>query len=360
MVTGVYVDEFFQVYRDRFRIQDLKVISYSGFTDIPVYSFHSVDTYSYGGVLLSDNKLCGFISYSNDKGEGEAIPVAIIDAFLSHAKSKEANQLGFVSQGFRLKDLVDPVLREYYRIPEKIKGAIVKKVLPGTSAWQVLREGDVLVSIEGVPIDSLGLYEHSLWGRQDAQLLLAMDGTRIRTPGQKIELSVFRQAKLQKLNMQLQSYDGKGEKIPEKLIGPSHYLIKNGIVFLELSIPLLRRLYGNKWHRKSSLYNYLVTNKRYYKKSSTDRILVVGTIFPDSATRGIENWVGGAIVSLNGKKIVNLISFHKQLEKLTKQGKSTAKLMLYDKRPLYLDLKNNAAINQRVSQRYSIPKLSSF
>ena len=157
---GVRTDLLFHVYRESFALQDVNFSYRSGFTGVPLYSFKSQSNFPLGGLLLCKKTLCGFISYSNKRGEGEAILPSIIRAFLANWKKDKKVSTpfysGFVSQGFRLKNLVDPVKRSYLGLSAKNRGAMVSRVLPGTSAWGILKKKDIILKIDDFPIDNLG------------------------------------------------------------------------------------------------------------------------------------------------------------------------------------------------------------
>ena len=147
------IDRIFNIYRDRFRITEIELITHSGFSDVAQYYFQANEAYPNGGLLLCRNYLCGFIDYANDKGEGRAIMPAAIRHFLRNKTYKKTKSpSAFISQGFRLRKLIDPVSRKYYSIPKGIQGAMVKQAFVGTSAWGVLQEKDILVAVAGYKI----------------------------------------------------------------------------------------------------------------------------------------------------------------------------------------------------------------
>ncbi len=357
-VSSVYIDTLFQIYRDRFRIQDIGIISYSGFTYLPYCSFHAAESFPQGGLLFCKSKICGFINYSNNKGYGRAVISSVIKHFLAgFVPNNKSQSSSFAAQGFRLHRLADPATRKYYQLPPQLTGSIVSEVAPGSSAWQVLKEKDILLSIDGVSVNNWGLFRHPFWGPQKAQFLLAMRDGKMRHPGQKVELEVLRNSKKKRLSMKLRSYGGHGERIPEE-IENAPYFVENGIVFLELSRALLRSLYGKNWKQKSSLMGHVFQKYRYYKQELKDRIVVLGSILPDPATRGLRPFRGFIAQTINGKDIQNVQALRKEVLGLVQKGEATAKINLYGNIPLYLDLQKRKEMNQRIFKKYSIPRAS--
>ncbi len=362
-VEGIRVNLLLHVYRETFPIQDIDLFSEIGYTELPQYRFHSSENFSIGGILIHKRRIYGFISYSSKKGKSQAIITPIIKAFLSSfSKSKNIYNSHVVSQGFRLSGMVDPVQREYYKIPKKYEGALVTRVLPGTSSWGVLRKGDILISIDGLSVDTLGLCKIPDWGRQVAQLIVVSSKKkkRIRKPGENIHLTILRKNKLLHLVMKLKAYYGIGSRIPDYIIGEPPYLVENGLVFLESSLPLLRSLYGNKWKQRSVLHSHLYQTRRFYENlKEKDRIILIGGVFPDLATRGLKGITGKVVEKLNGNKVKDVTDLRKHLRSLIQSGQKIAKLTLNGNRFVYLQLTDRNEINARISQKYEIPAKAS-
>ncbi|MGD9548955.1 MAG: S1C family serine protease [Candidatus Krumholzibacteriia bacterium] len=98
-------------------------------------------------------------------GIGFAVPVdrvqTVIDEVRRFGRYRESN-LGFTLQ------LLSPGLVQYLGLEDPV-GALVREVVPGSPAWKAgLRPGDVLRTMEGMPLDNLDsiyrLYYHSSVG----------------------------------------------------------------------------------------------------------------------------------------------------------------------------------------------------
>ena len=362
-VTGLRIDGVFNVYRDRFRIREISLVSRRGFTDIPMSEFYSKDSFRYGGVLVHGNSVCGFISFFGSQNKGQAVLPSIIQSFLRGAKRQKNNPAPkslFVSQGFYLSGMADPIRREYYGLPPNLQGALITKTLPGTSSWKVLKKGDILLSVDGVELDDIGLFSHPSWGRQPAQLLLAMKGKSVREEGEVVPLSVFRRRKVISVQILLQPFKLVGERILSKVKGQPPYLVENGIVFLELSVPLLKTIYGANWREKTILPSYLFSNFRHYDKSSSDRFLFIASVFPDPATRKLARLRYSLLKKVGRKKVSNLQELRQKILDAAKSGRKTLRLSMYGGIPLYLDLVKRDEINSRILKKYKIPSTSPF
>lgn len=358
-VTAVKVDQVFRVYREEVQMKEINASADFGFTYLPVSVFRSSEPFQSGGVLLcAERHICGFIGYSDKEKRTESIPPSTFETFRKRAAGE--SYAGFVAQGFALGELVDPVQRDYYGLSKDVRGALVTRVVPGTSAYGVLQPEDVLISIDGVQVDDLGFYEDPIFGRQHALLLGNRDvkKKRMRAPGETVTVKVFRKRKVVELTMTLQPSSGKAERIPWLVLGPPDYLVENGLLFLELSVPLVQQLFGKSWEGKAVELAYIYDTKRFYEKPGDDRIVLIAGALPDPVNRGYEDIRAAPVVKIDGKAVENLQSMRRRLIDLAQEGREFVSLELSGGRIIYLNVKDRGEINQRINQRYQIPKSS--
>ena len=357
-VTVVKMNDLYHVYRETATINEVSSAADFGFTHLPMLTLRTNENFMQGGLLLCRDKFCGFIGYSDRDRRAEAIPASIIEAFRERALI--AQYPGFVAQGYWASAMEDPVLREYYQLPEKLTGPLVERVYPGTSAWGTLQKEDVLLALDGVKLDNRGYFEHPTLGRQEAYLLLAQDSKqRVRRPGETIGLSVFRKGKEMQLTMTLRAYAGGAERIPWLLNGGQpNYLVESGMVFLELSVPLLKRLYGGNWKTSSIELSYVYKTRRYYEKESDERIVILAYVLPDQINLGYDDLQTLPIESINGQPVKNLGGMRQTIVDQARQGDKIITLALPGGRKIYLDLENREKINARILQKYRIPQAS--
>lgn len=358
-VTAVKIDQVFRVYREKLQIKEVNASADFGFTHLPVTVFRSSEPFQNGGILLCEVRhVCGFIGYSDQEKRTESIPPSTFEVFRKRASSGDYS--GFVSQGYVLDQLVDPVQREYYRLPDSVRGALVSRVIPGTSAYGVLKPEDILLSLDGVPVDDLGFYEDAQFGRQHALLLGNRSPAGIRRPGESVQVKVFRDGKKQTLRMKLRSYSGRAERIRWLIQGEPDYLVENGLLFLEMSVPLVRQLYGKAWQRSAIELAQIYQKRRFYEQPADDRIVLLAGVLPDPVTRGYEELRGAPVVALNGEPVHNLKQMREKILDLKKSGESIVQLELSGGQPVYLNIKDRDAINRRINERYQIPASSSW
>jgi hypothetical protein len=358
-VTAVKVDQVFRVYREQLQIKEVNASADFGFTHLPVAVFRSSEPFLGGGILLCEVRhVCGFIGYSDQEKRTESIPPSTFETFRKRAAVQD--YAGFVSQGFELAELVDPVQREYYRLPEGLRGALVSRIIPGTSAYGLLQPEDVLLAFGGVPIDELGFYEDARYGRQHALLLGNRGPQGLRRPGETVLLRVFRDGREITVRMPLRAYSGRGERIPWLVEGEPHYLVENGLLFLEMSVPLVRQLYGKSWERNAVELAHIYQERRFYEQPGEDRVILLAGALPDPVTRGYEDLRGVPVVALDGQPVINLKTMRATLLKLQEAGRNIVQMELSGGQFIYLDIKDRDRINRRVRERYQIPRSSNW
>ncbi len=354
--TAVKVDERFQVYRESAGHGDLDVSADYGFTHTPVYSFRTVDSFGSGGFLFQGRSLSAFIQYTDQTRKTRSIPVSVIKAFL------ERNSSGgsvFPAGGLLIKELTDPVFREYMGVPGNLRGVYISGTLPGTSAYGVLAEKDILLSVDGHDIDERGFYEDPVYGRQSVHLLLirSTDGN-IRKSGDTIPLKIFRDGRVVSLPLKLSEYSGGAEKISWLVPDAPAFLVESGVVFTDLSVPYLRETYGGNWKSRSGEYAYLYDFFRYNKEKDKSRFVVISAVLPHEVNRSFEQFTNSRVLKADGEEIMNTDHLLEILIKKNKAGAPFLKVDLSDGNSLFLDLKQRDSVNAAVAERYSIPYMN--
>ncbi|CAA6823910.1 MAG: Serine protease, partial [uncultured Sulfurovum sp.] len=107
-----------------------------------------------GGPALADNKVIGLVMQGDSRGEniGYMIPPSVIKHYLKDMKDKKYD--GYPYVGMHTQDLESPVMKELYGLKGKKHGVLINKIIPNSSAIEVLKEGDILISIGGYKVHS--------------------------------------------------------------------------------------------------------------------------------------------------------------------------------------------------------------
>jgi hypothetical protein len=356
---AVKVDERFQVYREKAGHGEIDASADYGYTHTPIYSFRTVEAFGSGGLLLKGKALGAFIQYADQNKKTRSIPVSVIKAFIERNMKPVSDRSVFIAHGILFSELTDPVFREYMKLPGGVRGVLITGTLPGTSAYGVLKEKDILVQADGFNLDERGFYEDPVYGRESISLLFARkpDGI-IRKSGDKIALKIIREGKPVDIQMELTSYRGGAERIPWIVNGPANFLLESGLVFTDLSVPYLRESFGNNWKARAVESAYHYDTARHAKKETGERIVVISSVLPDEVNRSYESFTHQHIVSVAGEKVLNTDHMIDLLHKAISEKKEFLEITLANGNRIYLDLKNRDQINSEISSKYNVPFLN--
>ena len=364
------IDDLFNVYTEKSKIHKLSLWGSTPFVFLPTVQIIPKSKFPLGTLVLCGDKICAFVvDIKRDKLLSfPASVVRSIDQFpiknSSQSDDSEIQQTTiFPSQGFKWADMIDPVQKEYYKVPVDSPGVLITRVMPYSSAWKVLRKNDILLEIDGVVVDNRGYYEDPIWGRQNLHHMIVHKKGVLRKSGDKLMMLVIRSGQKKKLSMKLKAYTGASERIPRyssKYGKQPDYLIENGLVFLELSLPYVKEVYGLDWSRVDTKIAYYMAKYRYLKKPAAgERIVWISEILPNETNTGLKEIIRSRVLKADGKQVKNLKHFYKILNKAQKKKKTVMLELAHDKR-CYLDLELRDALNKQILSRYKIPSEVSF
>jgi hypothetical protein len=238
-------------------------------------------------------------------------------------------------------------LRTYYRLGDAQHGLAVTRVVEGRTGHGVLREGDVLLSIDGYDLDDEGKFVHEVHGRLDSGYLWRGK----RYAGETMKARVLRDGEVKELEFPLVGRDEEKERIPEEVSEERPpYLVVGGLVLLELSSrsPISRSPGG-------------VILRRYRERAEWDpptkrrRIVYADRLYKDEATKGYD-WIRHLpLESVNGIQINELADVARALE--TPEGRYHVFRFEGVESDFVLPSADLAAIDQRIARTYRIPRL---
>jgi len=171
--------------------------------DYQVYSHSSADSHlaiqidaainpgNSGGPVLQDNVVVGvaFQAYRGNvaQGVGYMIPIPVIQRFLTDIKDKNYDK--YVDLGVYLFPLINETYRRALGLDPGDYGVVVSHVLAAGASAGILKAGDVLLSIEGLPIYSNG---HVVI---DGRRVMMAEVVERKFKGDTVQLNIFRDKK---------------------------------------------------------------------------------------------------------------------------------------------------------------------
>ncbi|MEM7601942.1 MAG: PDZ domain-containing protein, partial [Verrucomicrobiota bacterium] len=149
--------------------------------------------------VVKDGKLCGMLlSYSSKEQTASVLPVPIIKAFLDDLS--DGDYEGFPNLGISITQMLDETLREFTGVDDKEGGVFIRSVAKESSAEKGgLEKGDVILGINGLPVDSRGNYTHPDYGKLSFSHLVRGDAK----VGDTIKLDIIRDKEPQTIELEL-------------------------------------------------------------------------------------------------------------------------------------------------------------
>ncbi|XP_059300941.1 protease Do-like 2, chloroplastic isoform X1 [Lycium ferocissimum] len=249
-----------------------------------------------GGPAFNDDGDCigvAFQVYRSDDAEniGYVIPTTVVSHFLEDYE-RSGKYRGFPCLGVLLQKLENPALRACLKVPSN-EGVLVRKVEPTSDVSNVLKEGDVIVSFDGVHVGCEGTVPFRSSERIAFRYLISQKFT-----GDSVELGIIRAGEFMKVQAVLKP---RVHLVPYHIEGgqPS-YLIVAGLVFTPLSDPLIEE-------EEDSIGLKLLTKARYSSaKFEGQQIVVLSQVLANEVNIGYEDMSNEQVLKLNGTRIKNI------------------------------------------------------
>jgi len=302
---------------------------------------------------VRNGRLLGLLMrYDARSQTAELIPPPVIRHFLKGASATP--YAGFSRAGISFAKLRDPQLRRYLGLKEN-GGVFVDGVAPQSPAAKAgLQSGDVILSVNGNPVDADGNYENAEYGRIPFSHLLTTESF----VGDSVPFSIWRSGQIQTINVKSEPRDPAGMKVPSlQFDKPPRYLIAGGLVFQELTRPYLLE-WGPDW--RNAAPQRLVYYDAFQDELPADRkkIVFLSRVLPSPGVLGYEGLEHLVVKSANGQPIQNL----EDLAAALKQPENGFHRIEVEEDPgvIYLDPQATDAEAESLQRQYGLPALQNF
>ncbi len=306
---------------------------------------------SYSLPVLRDGKLAGILMSYNSKDQlCDVVATDIIARFLTEAADGE--YLGFPSLGVATARTEDNSFRQWLKLADDQGGIYIQTVRKGHAADLAgVEAGDVILAVNGQTIDRRGYYEDPNYGSLSWGHLIR----GANSVGDTVTLSLLRNGNPMEVQVSLTREEENSRLVPNHLFdkAPS-YLLKGGLVFQELSRPILQS-FGNDWRTRAPL-NLLDAYENPEKyQDSMRRVVFLSGVIPTPATVGYERLRNLIVRKVNGKDIEDMKSLIAAFDGNTNELHSVE----FDEENLtvYLDDTVTTAVDSELLQR-GITRLS--
>lgn len=257
---------------------------------------------SYSLPVLREGKLAGVLtSYDSKDQLCDVVATDIVARFLKEAADGE--YAGFPSLGVSIARTEDPSFRQWLKLADDQGGLYIQKIRKaGAADLAGVKQGDVLLAVDGHSIDRRGYYQHPNYGSLFWGNLVRGE----KSTGESVTLSLLRGGAPLELRATLTREEESTRLVPNHLFDKApDYLVKGGLVFQELSRPLLEG-FGEDWPSRAPL-NLLDAYENPEKyEDSLNRIVFLSGVIPTPATVGYERLRNLIVHKVNGKEIKNM------------------------------------------------------
>lgn len=269
-----------------------------------------------GGPVVQDGKLVGIAMQVLNAGQniGYMIPVPIIDHFLMDLKDGKYD--GFPMMGLNYMNTENTNMRRFYGIDSLEGGVVVTKLLPYSSAYGNLQEGDVILEIDGVTIGEDGTFDFR--GNERLTLPFLISKKQLDDP---IEFKIIRNAKTENIKFNLTPFTNL-IPFPNDIQVPTYY-IHGGLVFTILSSDLLMS-WGKRWWEQAPVnMTYFLLGDGRLNFEFDRELVVLLNVLSDDINAGYHGQGNEIVSKVNGEDFKSFKEFVHLLEKVKKTEQFT-------------------------------------
>jgi S1-C subfamily serine protease len=302
-----------------------------------------------GGPVLQDGKVVGvaFQGRRDADNTGYIIPTPVIRRFLHDIEDGSYDH--YADLALSTFPLINPAMRQALKLPADGNGVLVSHVVPGGTCDGVLNSGDILVAIDGNPIDSEGqilINGAKVDLNEIVERKLAGDSVELRYRStdhswhdQKVALKTLPQNRM---------YAIQYEKQPR-------YTVFGGLVFQPLDTNLYASVKFRDFHVRKLYQDYL--SKGLF--TELEDIVILTRILDDPVNSRLDEFTGKVVDTVDGTKVVSL---GQAVELLHREPAPEFHVIEFHgaARPLVLPSSEIAAADARIQLTYGIDQLTNL
>lgn len=302
-----------------------------------------------GGPALQNGKVVGVAFQAATKGEniGYIIPTNVISHFLKD--SEDGKYDGYVELGVHVQSSYSLSHRKFRKIPDDAEGVFITNVLRGGAGEGFLFPGDLLLSIDGMPIGKNGTVAYNSESRVD--FIEIVDN---KFAGEEIKFELIRDGKrlnvsfpakrMEDLDYMRSSYDR-----------PYPYFIFAGLVFQPLNRDLLEAWARVGQTQGGSQFLYRFQNFPEIKENQKEDVVLYRKL-SHPINSALDYYINMTVSEVNGKKISNL----NEMIRLLQNSKSKyVRISFLDlPLPLILNLEETLKADEEIRQAYNLTEIN--
>lgn len=262
-----------------------------------------LDSGGNGEPVFSGGKLVGIVSYFDESHRAiEVYSVDTIRKFLQDFEDGSYQGIPFFSLDHVYLGS-DENLRGYLGLGPGDTGVLVNGVPSRTSGHDVLRKGDVILTVDGFRIDDRGLYDAGVYGKLNYCGLICLR----HSVGDRIAMGIMRDKKRMDVSFELMPITNDCFFIPMLDYDlPPQYLVYGGLVLQEMTDEYLR-LWGTDWRKKvNRRLLFVYDNLRLMPTPERRRCVILNRVLPAAVNVGYHDKTSLILLRLNGTTVRDL------------------------------------------------------
>ncbi len=283
------------------------IYAHSGESFLAVQVDAAVNPGNSGGPALSNGKIVGVVMQVITKSQniGYLVPVSMVKHFI--ADMKDGRYDGFADLGLGTQKLENPAMRRYHNLDDNISGKLINKVIYNSSLKDVLKEGDIVTTVDGHNIENDGTVAFRKHEYTDFHYFI--DAYQM---GETVGLDIIRDKKPMHVNATLKNTadDIYLVKTTRYDTMPT-YFIYGGYVFSPLTRNLIRATNRNRLKLSN-----LAT--KWQKENKSEAVILLKVLASD-ISRGDNNFGMWPIDKVNGETFKNFKEFYQKMEAVKNQ-----------------------------------------
>lgn len=298
-----------------------------------------------GGPVLQDGKVVG-VAFQGFRGDvaqnvGYMIPTPVVKRFLQDIADGAYDE--YMDLSLTYFPLFNPAARQALGIGEGEKGVLVGTVFGNGSADGFIKEGDVLLSIDGHPIASDGSVE------LDEENVELAEIVERKFAGDKVKVELLRGGERMEVEFPLKPF-------PFRLMARSYrenpeFVTFAGLVFQPVDQDLLEAFTPSDW-RLSYFFNTFLTDHRYRENPE---LVVLSNVLADPVNSFAGDFRFQMVEEINGKKIRSL----QDVTEAFAQPVDFHVIRFFGGgRPVVIEQSAVAEAEQRIADRYNLSEKS--
>jgi len=302
----------------------------------------AVNSGNSGGPVFKEDKIVGIAFQSLDESQNiaYAISLPVIQHFL---KDLEAGRGGeFPSLGVLWQRLESDSHRRSLGIKKSEGGVLVARVTFEGSAWGTLKDGDVILEIDGEALGHDGSVTLRKGELVDHSYLVAR-----RHVGDALRLKILRDGARAEVEVVLKRAS---LLVPEDRydVRPTYFIL-GGIVFAQLSRDYLKS-WGSEWW-KAAPNELVAIYENQIRTPERQDVVILQKVLADKMNQGYHEYENHVVVSIDGVPIRGI----RHLVELAETGKAQYfTIGLYDGQRIVLDRKLAKERKRAVLERYGV------